>query len=128
TGVQTCALPIYSWFAFQVSPMYSHVNTVFNELRFDGTVINRVNDHYAVAIAIHLRLAQVAEYVPVFGPRSDDTVDAMGVGFDLETGGHVFQVFVTTSQWFTPQHLIARNVDDFTAGDFRIGFNVNRVF
>lgn len=121
-----------SWFAFQISPMYSHLNTVIDELLFDGTEIHRENDHYAVAFAVHLRLAQrvalVAEYVPVFGPRSDDTVDAMAVGIDLETGGHVFQMFVTTSQWFTPQHLLAKNVDDFLDGDFRIGFNVNRVF
>src|SRR5690606_35715536 len=98
-----------SWFAFQVSPMYSHVNTVFDELRLDGSVIHRENDHYAVAIAVHLRIAQrvaiVAEYVPVFGERSDDTEDAMGIGIDIETGGHVFQMFFATSQWFTPQHL-----------------------
>lgn len=121
-----------SWFAFQVSPIYSHINTVFTELRGDSTVITRENDHLAVAVAVHLRLAQrvalIAEYVPVFGPRSDDTINAVGVGFDLETGGHVFQVFVTTSQWLTPQHMVARNTDDFTAGDFRLGFNVNRVF
>jgi hypothetical protein len=52
----------------------------------------------------------------------------MAVGLDIETGGHVFQLFFTSSQWLTEQHVVARNVDDFLSGDFRIGFNVNRVF
>ena len=116
----------------QVSPMYSHLNTVYVESDREGNVIDRENGHFGVAIAARVvlstRLALTAEYIPVFGPRSDDTVDAVGVGLDIETGGHVFQLFVTTSQWLTEQHVMARNTDNFFDGDFRFGFNVNRVF
>ncbi|NNF04707.1 MAG: hypothetical protein HKN17_09585, partial [Rhodothermales bacterium] len=69
-----------------------------------------------------------AEYLPVLGDRSDETTDAFSAGVNIETGGHVFQLFLTTSQWITPQYTIARNTDAFFDGDFRLGFNVNRVF
>lgn len=117
--------------SLQVMPMYSHFNTVFIE-RSGGRILEEENDHFAVGLAGRLvlsrRFALQAEYLPVIGPRSDGTTDAFSVGLDIETGGHVFQLFFTTSQWFTEQHVIARNTDDFFAGDFRFGFNVNRVF
>ena len=113
-------------FSVQVTPMYSHFNTVFIE-RSGGRVLEEENDHFAVGLAGHVvlsrRLALQVEYLPVFGARSDGTTDAFSLGLNIETGGHVFQLFFTTSQWLTEQHAIARNSDEF-----RFGFNVNRVF
>lgn len=115
----------------QVTPMYSHFNTVFIE-RSGDRILEEENDHFAVGLAgrfvLNRRLALQVEYLPVFGARSDGTADAFSLGLDIETGGHVFQLFFTSSQWFTEQHVIARNDDRFFDGDFRFGFNVNRVF
>ncbi|NNE36587.1 MAG: hypothetical protein HKN13_15240 [Rhodothermales bacterium] len=118
--------------SIQITPMYAHFNTVFKTRDAEGNVVEEQNDHFAVAvggrIVLSEKVALTAEYVPVFGDRSDGTVDAFGFGFDIETGGHVFQLFFTTSQWLTEQHLVARNTDDFARGGRRLGFNVNRVF
>jgi hypothetical protein len=118
--------------SLQLTPMVSHFNTVFIEVGPGGAPRVEENTHVAVGLGARLvltdRLAVLAEYIPVLGERSDGTRDAMAVGLDIETGGHVFQLFFTSSQWLTEQHVVARNVDDFLAGDFRIGFNVNRVF
>lgn len=117
--------------SLQVTPMYSHFNTVFIE-RSGGRILEEENDHVALGLAgrvvLSRRLALQVEYMPVIGARSDGTTDALSVGLDIETGGHVFQLFFTTSQWLTEQHVIARNDDNFFDGDFRFGFNVNRVF
>ncbi len=118
--------------SIQISPMYSHFNTVFITRDGDGNVVKEFNDHFAVAfggrVVLTDKVALTAEYIPIFGDRSDGTVDAFGFGFDIETGGHVFQLFFTTSQWLTEQHMMARNSDDFARGGRRLGFNVNRVF
>ncbi len=117
--------------SLQVTPMVSHFNTVFIE-RSGGRILEEENDHVALGLAgrfvLSRRLALQVEYLPVLGARSDGTTDALSVGLDIETGGHVFQLFFTTSQWLTEQHIIARNTDAFFDGDFRFGFNVNRVF
>ena len=118
--------------SLQVSPMVSHFNTVWVDLGPGGERLVPENTQFAVALGARLllkdRVALTAEYIPVLGNRSDGTRDAFALGLDLETGGHVFQVFLASSQWLTEQHVVARNVDDFFSGDFRIGFNVNRVF
>jgi hypothetical protein len=118
--------------SLQVMPMWSHFNTVFIENDGEGGTINEQNDHFAVGIAgrfaFNRRFAVLVEYLPVIGNRTTGTVNAFSIGMDIETGGHVFQVFLTSSQWTTEQHTIARNTDDFFKGDFRIGFNINRVF
>lgn len=130
-GAVLIARKISERISVQVTPMVSHFNTVRIERRGER-ILEEENDHFAVGLAgrfvLSRRLALQAEYLPVFGPRSDDTVDAFSLGLDIETGGHVFQLFFTTTQWLTEQHVIARNTDRFFAGDFRFGFNVNRVF
>ena len=119
-------------FALQVAPLLAHMNTVFVDNDTNNTRVIEENTHLAVAAIGSLELmswlAVVAEFVPVVGRRSDGTNDVLSVGVEFDTGGHVFQVFLTTTQWFTPQHLVAKTQDDFLDGDFRLGFNVHRVF
>jgi len=118
--------------SIQLTPMFSHFNTVFRSRNADNAIVEEQNDHVAISIGGRLLLtdqvALTAEYTPVLGERSDGTMNSFAVGVDLETGGHVFQLFLTSSQWLTEQHMIARNSDNAFAGDVRLGFNVNRVF
>ncbi len=116
----------------QIAPIYTHFNLVSIERAIDNSIIVEENDHYAVGLsgrfAVSQRMALLLEFVPVLGKRSDGTKDAASAGLNIETGGHVFQLFFTTSQSMTGQHVIARNRHNFFKGDFRFGFNVHRVF
>ena len=118
--------------SLQVTPMFTHFNTVVRERDINDVIIERVNDVVALGVGGRIglteRVALMLEYIPVLGDRNDQTIDAFSVGFDLETGGHVFQLFFTNSQSMTEQHVITRNVDDFFNGDIRFGFNVHRSF
>jgi len=118
--------------SIQLTPMFSHFNTVFIERNIDDSIRAEENDHFALGIAARwafsTRTAVLVEFLPVLGNRSDGTRDALSVAYNIETGGHVFQIFLKTSQWLTEQHIISRNTDKFFDGDFRFGFNVNRVF
>lgn len=117
--------------SLQAAPMLVHFNTVFDE-RVGDAVLQPQNTLVALGLGAQLRLtagaALLAEYVPVLGARSDGTADALAVGAALDTGGHVFQLFLTASPWATEEHTVGRNTDRFLEGDFRIGFTVNRVF
>lgn len=119
-------------FTLQLSPMLSHFNAVLVEQDDAGQDLEPENTHFALGVAAQVvlneRFALLLEFLPILGPRSDGTANAFSVGVDIDTGGHVFQLFLTTSQWLTEQHVLARNTDSFFEGDFRIGFNVNRVF
>ncbi len=116
----------------QIAPTVSHFNVVFRELDRFGDVVEEENTHLALALAaryvVHPQVSLAVEYVPVLGSRSDGTTDMLSFAVNIETGGHVFQLFFTSSRWITLQHAVARNDDAFFDGDIRFGFNVNRVF
>lgn len=58
---------------------------------------------------------------------NNDLRNNIGFGIDLEAGGHVFQMYFVTSQLLNEQYLLAGG--NGAPGDqFRLGFNVNRVF
>lgn len=104
--------PMISWFA---SPLPGN----------DGTLIGLgVGAEYRLSE----RYAFFAEWLPVMGDRFEGAHNAFSVGLDIETGGHVFQLFFSNTQWHTEQYAISHTNTDFWAGDFRFGFNVNRVF
>lgn len=114
--------------SLQVSPMFSHFNTVV--LTTPGRNIE--NDHFGVGFIGNYRLTDVVsfsgEYLPVFGDRTDGTTNHFAGSLELNTGGHVFQIFLTSGEFFTEQHLLSRTNNDFLEGDFQIGFTINRVF
>ncbi|MEX1011555.1 MAG: DUF5777 family beta-barrel protein [Balneolaceae bacterium] len=50
------------------------------------------------------------------------------LSLDINTGGHVFQLFLSTSQALNPAWQIAGENSDLSDFAFRFGFNINRVF
>jgi long-subunit fatty acid transport protein len=114
--------------SLQIAPMVSHFNTV--KIERVGEIPE--NTHYGLGIggryAFDERKAITFEYLPVIGDRSPGTKNHFALGYEIETGGHVFQMFFMSGKWFTEQHLLARTNTNFFEGDFRLGFNINRVF
>ncbi|TNE72958.1 hypothetical protein EP331_05835 [bacterium] len=73
------------------------------------------------------RMVLMGEFSPVY---SDGLRTNFGMGLEMETGSHVFQLFVTTSQFYTEPYMMryATNLDGGVLEHLRIGFNVNRLF
>lgn len=109
--------------SLQLSPMYSH---------FQMVRPGEVNNLFSVGIGSQINLSEryslITEYYPVFGERNQGTNNAFTLGLNIETGGHVFQLFFSSTQWHLDQYVLARNDQQFWNGDFRFGFNVNRIF
>jgi hypothetical protein len=57
-----------------------------------------------------------------------ETTNSLSIGFDIETGGHVFKLYVTNSSGMTERSFIAETNGDFFKGDIRFGFTISRVF
>tara|TARA_R100000908_G_scaffold61985_2_gene40800 strand:- start:77624 stop:78451 length:828 start_codon:yes stop_codon:yes gene_type:complete len=115
-------------FSLQVSPMISHQNTVVKELPNESLHNTLFGIGLAGRYKLNARNAVGFEFLPVIGPRNTNTKDHVAISYEIDTGGHVFQIFFMTGRWFTEQHLLSRTNDDFSAMDFRLGFNINRFF
>lgn len=74
------------------------------------------------------------EYYPRLNGRDEKTEsgqdynDYLAVGFDIETGGHVFQLMLSNSTYMYEQGFVTQTTGKW--GDFgvRIGFNLSRTF
>lgn len=58
---------------------------------------------------------------------NNDLRSNVGVGIDIEAGGHVFQMYFVTSPALNEQYLLAGG-NGVPGEAFRLGFNVNRIF
>jgi hypothetical protein len=52
----------------------------------------------------------------------------VSLGFDVETGGHVFQFVLSNTQGMIDRTFIGRTEGDFFGGDIHFGFNITRTF
>ena len=111
--------------SLQVMPTMIHRNEVTAELG--------ENDLYAIGAGGRLkltrRLALNAEYYYRLNALEDDRFhNALAIGFDIETGGHVFQLHFTNAQAMIEKGFVAETTGDFFGGDIHFGFNISRVF
>lgn len=111
----------------QLTPTYIHKNLVATELD--------PNDIYAVGAGARLKLTKRTslngEYYYVVNPKtylSQQIYNPLSIGFDIETGGHVFQLFFTNSLGMIEKAFIGETTGSWTKGDIRFGFNISRVF
>jgi len=111
----------------QLTPSYVHRNLVATELD--------PNDIFAIGagarVKILKRISLNAEYYYITNPKtymSQQIYDPLSVGFDIETGGHVFQLFFTNSLGMTEKQFIGGTTGQWKKGDIHFGFNISRVF
>ncbi len=68
-------------------------------------------------------MARVTEF-----SRTNTYYASMGIGLDIETGGHVFQVHLTNSLGITENQFITKTSDSWAKSGMRLGFNISRAF
>jgi hypothetical protein len=124
------AQKVNSNFSYQLSPTLIHRNLVAS--RAD------MNDVFAIGIGgrhkLNGSISFNAEYFyllpnqiksPVYGEKISNT---LSIGFDIETGGHVFQLHLTNSRGMVENHFVTETSGRWNKGDIHFGFNVSRVF
>lgn len=113
--------------SLQLSPTMIHFNTVAN--------IEDKNDVYALVGAGRYKFTKSMAVTFEYGLRFKgltnqykDYYNTMSVGIDIETGGHVFQMFVTNSTGMNEVQFLPYTATSWKDGGIRLGFNVSRVF
>lgn len=114
-------------FSAQLSPVLVHRNLVLTELD--------PNDVFALGAGGRLKLSNRisfnAEYYYVFNHHEysgNQTYNPLSLGFDIETGGHVFQLIFTNSLAMIEKGFITETTGSWGKGDIHFGFNISRVF
>lgn len=111
--------------SFQITPTFVHKNLVEK--------IADPNDIFAIGYGGRVRLTNRitfnAEYYQLLTSETAKKFNNMlSLGFDIETGGHVFQLHFTNAQPMFERAFITETRGEWLNGDIFFGFNIVRVF
>lgn len=111
--------------SIQLSPTLVHRNLVRTS--------SEANDVLSLGLGGRLKLNKRtsinAEYIYVLPDQlAPGYRNSLSIGFDIETGGHVFQLHFTNSTSMIEKGFITETTGNWLDGDIHFGFNVSRVF
>jgi hypothetical protein len=111
-------------FSAQLSATLLHMNYVPDE--------SWQNTNLAIGIGLRQKLSKrfaiTFDHQVVITGLPDDTYFPLGVGFDIETGGHVFQLHFSNAIGMNERAFLVETTDRFFKGEIRFGFNLSRMF
>ncbi|MCB9232323.1 MAG: hypothetical protein H6581_11710 [Bacteroidia bacterium] len=120
------ARKVTSWFSVEMLPTWVHRNYV---------EFGDKNDLFALGVGGRVkftkRLGIVVDYFHTFDKNRTPQkgfFDPLGIGLEIETGGHVFHILFSNNRGLIPGQFLTENRSDWLKGQFRMGFNISRVF
>ena len=109
-------------FSLQLSPLIIHYN--LREVEFDSNDVLAlgIGSRYKINKSVSVNL----EYIPLI--TSTTNSNSLSLGFDIETGGHVFQLLFSNSTAMYETGFVSQNYEKWIDGGVHFGFNITRVF
>ena len=121
-------------FSVQVSPSLSHFNNLQGYIDASGDVQPILkNDNFSISVSarykISAKTAVVVNYdQPLTQNPANNPHPNISFGIDMNTSGHDFQIFFGNYSSLIPQNNNVFNQNDFTNGQFVLGFNISRLW
>jgi hypothetical protein len=113
--------------SLQLSPCMIHRNLV----KYKNDENNIYSLGFSGRIKLTNRIAICFEYFYVAGNHDNINVKytkPLSFGFDIETGGHVFQIVFSNTSGLTENIFIPETTGKWLKNEIHIGFNISRVF
>ena len=123
-------------FSLELLPTFLHRNYVLYKVNNSNDQVEE-NDIISIGIAGRIKLTQrialVADYFHNFSKyRENNVIDPhfgpLGLGIEIETGGHVFHINFSNSSGIIENDFIPDTTDSWEEGDVKFGFNISRIF
>ncbi|NCF42870.1 MAG: hypothetical protein GWP32_08320 [Bacteroidetes bacterium] len=111
--------------SLQFTPTFFHDNYVVNDFQD--------NSQYGLIFGGRYKIGKRWSFNLEYGTHLNRAKNSLynnplSLGFDLETGGHVFQLHFTNSQFMNANGVLGNSTGDWSEGDFYFGFNISRSF
>ncbi len=112
--------------SFQLMPTLIH----FNKTESTDTPNEMIALGVGGRVKLTKRLSITGEYyyADFNRPASSAYNNSLALGFDIETGGHVFQLHFTNSRGMIERQFIAQTTKSWSDGGIFYGFNISRGF
>ncbi len=110
--------------SLQMMPTYVHRNLSPALSETNDAVYWGLGGRFKISDAISINF----EYSPHIIGSFNENANPFGIGIDIETGGHVFQLTFSNGRGLTNKHIFFNTVDDVLTGRIHFGFNMFRTF
>jgi hypothetical protein len=114
-------------FSLELLPTVVHRNYIADSL--DD------NNIYSLGIGGRLKISRssaiIADYFYNFNPYRSNNSNyyfPLGLGYEIETGGHVFSIMFTNASGIIENNFIPSTVDSWTKGGYKFSFTISRLF
>lgn len=128
------ATKITESFSAQVAPGLSWFNNVEAYVDSKGEIRNKMhNYHFAVSVMGRYKISKKSAVTvgydqPLTQHPTNNPHPNIAFGFETTTSAHAFQVFMGNYYSIVPQSNNVYNQNDYTKGQFVIGFNITRLW
>ncbi len=133
-GQLIIASKISKWLSLEVLPSYMHRNFIIENVNTKNNAAD-VNGFFALGfggrIKLNKRLSFIGDYYYNFAPfyQNNPTVfSPLSLGFEIETGGHVFSLFFTNASGLIENNYIPYTNNSWGHGQVKFGFSISRTF
>lgn len=121
-------------FSAQIAPTVVHLNMVKGKDDKNNIGAIGIGARYkfsrrtAFVVDYHYILRPNVEATSTANAQFDAMKNPLAIGFDVETGGHVFQLHFTNSTGMNEKAFISNTKSSWGKGEVSFGFNLSRVF
>ncbi len=121
-------------FSAQLTASVVHRNLVphyDDNTLFAAGLATRIQLTKMLAILADVQVPLNGNQSPLTSVKHPDAPDyqlPLGIGFEIETGGHVFQINLTNSTGIMETDFIPETTQRWGEGQFRLGFTISRLF
>jgi len=112
--------------AFTFQTMYTLVERDFRNKTLYPNTVHALG--FGGRIKISHRVSINADYQYVLNQKNSALHNPLSLGFDIETGGHVFQLHFTNSKGMNERAILNGSEYSWGKGDIFFGFNISRSF
>lgn len=127
------ASKLTDWLSLEVLPSYMHRNFIVQRVNDKGK--EDVNAFFSLGVGgrikITKRMCLIGDYFYNFAPfyqNNTSVFNPLALGFEIETGGHVFSLFFTNASALIENNFIPYTTDTWSKSQVKFGFCISRTF
>ncbi len=128
------ASKVARFLSVEVLPTYIHRNFIKDAINTNNSEKD-INGMFSIGIGGRLRVTKrcsvIGDYfynTAPFFTNNPNVFNPLSLGFEMETGGHVFSLFFTNASGLVENNYLTGTTDSWSKAQVKFGFSISRTF
>jgi len=128
------ASKINEWLSLEILPSYMHRNFIKESYNPNNGAADQ-NGFFTIGFGGRIKMTKRVSFIGDFYYNTakyyinnNKVYNPLALGFEIETGGHVFSLFFTNANYLVENNYIPETTDTWRKGQVKFGFTISRTF